>query len=86
MQESLSVNRWSRRELLRVGGLGAVGLSLPRLLAAADKPATGPAPKADACIIIFLNGGPTENPSMSRSTTKVATPCWSAGSPRSTLA
>lgn len=59
MQERLSVNRWSRRELLRVGGLGAVGLSLPQLLAAADKPVTGPAPKADACIIIFLNGGPS---------------------------
>lgn len=59
MQESLSVNHWSRRELLRVGGLGAVGLSLPRLLAAADKPTAGPAPKADACIIIFLNGGPS---------------------------
>ncbi|QDV20365.1 hypothetical protein Pan153_50400 [Gimesia panareensis] len=59
MQESLSVNRWSRRELLRAGSLGAVGLSLPRLLAAVDNPATGPAPKADACIIIFLNGGPS---------------------------
>ena len=27
-------NRLTRRELLRVGGLGAVGLSLPQLLAA----------------------------------------------------
>jgi uncharacterized protein (DUF1501 family) len=63
MQESLSVNRWSRRELLRVGGLGALGISLPQLLAArsstAAQPVIGPAPKADACIIIFLNGGPS---------------------------
>lgn len=33
-----------------------LGLSLPRLLQAAEKPA---APRADACIIIFLNGGPS---------------------------
>ena len=52
----------TRRELLRVGGLGAVGLSLPQLLAseaAAQKASGGPIPKADACIVLFLNGGPS---------------------------
>ena len=45
----------SRRELLRVGGLGMYGLSLPRLLAADDERHG----KADSCIIIYLNGGPS---------------------------
>ena len=56
-------SRVSRRELLRIGGLGTLGLSLPHLLAsrgsAAETKASGPAPKADACIILFLNGGPS---------------------------
>src|SRR6059058_3532392 len=49
----------SRRELLRVGGLGAVGLSLPQLLRAEQASAGGAASKADACIVIYLNGGPS---------------------------
>jgi len=53
----------TRRELLRVGGLGALGLSLPQLLQAertgADIAAGGAASKADACIVIYLNGGPS---------------------------
>ena len=44
----------TRREFLRVGGLGALGLSLPQLLAS-DR--SGKSAKADSCIIIFLNGG-----------------------------
>lgn len=50
----------SRRQMLQVGGLGLAGLSLPRLLeaqAASEK--TGIRPKADSCIVIFLNGGPS---------------------------
>ncbi len=47
-----------RRRLLQVGSLGLAGVSLPKLLAADDRPA-GPTPKADACILIFLNGGPS---------------------------
>lgn len=49
---------WSRREILRAGGLGAIGLSLPQALAA-QQLTTGNAAKADACIVIFLNGGPS---------------------------
>tara|TARA_B100000029_G_scaffold246983_1_gene243910 strand:- start:354 stop:1691 length:1338 start_codon:yes stop_codon:yes gene_type:complete len=44
----------TRREFLRVGGLGAAGLSLPRLLASER---SGKGARADSCIIIFLNGG-----------------------------
>jgi hypothetical protein len=49
----------SRRELLRVGGLGALGLSLPQLLQAEQSSGAGAASKADACIVIYLNGGPS---------------------------
>ena len=48
-----------RREWLRVGGLGAFGLSLPTLLAA--RPASAhPEPKAKACILLFLLGAPPQ--------------------------
>ncbi len=49
---------WTRREILRAGGLGAVGLSLPRLLWAQQQESSLPA-SADACIVIYLNGGPS---------------------------
>ena len=54
--------RLSRREILRAGGLGAVGLSLADLLAAEQAGTQGDASmkaRADRCIIIFLNGGPS---------------------------
>jgi hypothetical protein len=51
---------FSRRELLRIGSSGVLGLSLPQLLrASAEFATTGPAPTADACILVFLNGGPS---------------------------
>jgi hypothetical protein len=46
----------SRRQVLQVGSAGLLGLSLPRLLAA-DRRA--PRARADACVLIFLNGGPS---------------------------
>src|SRR5438105_14850850 len=50
--------RISRRQLLQVGGISLFGLSLPRLFAAeANRPAAKP--RADACILLFLNGGPS---------------------------
>src|SRR5262245_51046558 len=52
--------RVSRRRLLQVGGIGALGLSLPGLLRAREPGhATELHPTADACILIFLNGGPS---------------------------
>lgn len=47
--------RLSRRQILQVGGASLLGLGLPRLLQAAQRRAA----KADACILIFLNGGPS---------------------------
>src|SRR5437763_1370765 len=49
--------RLSRRRLLQVGGASLLGLSLPRLLGAEAGRTT--AARADACIIVFLNGGPS---------------------------
>lgn len=49
-----------RRDFLRVGSLGLLsGLSLPHLLRAADaqKPASG---KAQSCILLWLEGGPSQ--------------------------
>ena len=45
-----------RRQFLRAGALAGIGLSLPQLLAAK---ASGVASRADSCIVIFLNGGPS---------------------------
>jgi hypothetical protein len=55
----------SRREMLRVGGLGLAGLSLPGLLAAeGSKPREDVAReafgRAKSCIILFLLGGPPQ--------------------------
>ena len=49
-------HRLARREFLRVGALGGLGLSLPQLLAARTDGVTS---RADSCIVIFLNGGPS---------------------------
>lgn len=56
----------ARRRMIQLGGLGYLGLSLPELLQAETASGTASAtvagalkPKADACILIFLNGGPS---------------------------
>ncbi|HKA06646.1 MAG TPA: DUF1501 domain-containing protein [Gemmataceae bacterium] len=46
---------FSRRQILQAGAIGYLGLSLPRLLRAESQ---GNA-RADSCILIFLNGGPS---------------------------
>ncbi|HWG43846.1 MAG TPA: DUF1501 domain-containing protein, partial [Gemmataceae bacterium] len=54
----------TRREWLRVGGLGAFGLSLPALLGARSEaaPAAGSSfGKAKACILLFHLGGPPQH-------------------------
>src|SRR3954454_22631429 len=53
---------YSRRELMRIGGAGLIGLSLPEFLRiqATAAPATlGIEPKAKPVILIFLQGGPS---------------------------
>jgi hypothetical protein len=55
----------SRREWLRVGGLGLAGLTLPALLRARQAAAAGPAPartgRAKSCIVLFFLGGPPQH-------------------------
>jgi hypothetical protein len=55
----------SRRDWLRVGGLGAFGLSLSDLLHLHAEPIAVPARgsfgRAKACILIFLSGGPPQH-------------------------
>jgi hypothetical protein len=54
----------SRREFLRVGGLSALGLSLPALLGAEARASTygsdRPKARAKSCIFLFLAGGPSQ--------------------------
>jgi hypothetical protein len=53
-------DRVSRRQLLRVGGVGILGgLSLPRLLELQARAATPSPAKAQACIVLWLDGGPS---------------------------
>jgi len=57
---------WSRREILRVGGASAFGLSLPDLLAAAAKPSDRPTEdrmfgRAKNLIYLWLQGGPPQH-------------------------
>ena len=56
--------RPSRREALCVGGLGVLGLGLPRLLAgqamARERAPGGWKGKAKACILLFMWGGPSQ--------------------------
>ncbi|MFO0970038.1 MAG: DUF1501 domain-containing protein [Gemmataceae bacterium] len=49
---------FSRRHLLQAGAIAGLGLSLPRLLRADTAP-VAKTRRADACILIFLNGGPS---------------------------
>eukprot|EP00913_Durusdinium_trenchii_P011132 g10454.t1 len=56
----------SRRELLRVGGLSALGLSLPGLLQAGEQPPPGIVPdptfgRAKSVIYLWLQGGPPQH-------------------------
>src|SRR5881227_2376704 len=56
----------SRREFLRVGGLSALGLSLPAYLRLEQAAAAaGPAPRKTAinCILLWMQGGPSHHDS-----------------------
>jgi hypothetical protein len=49
----------TRRELLRAGGAGLLGLSLPKLLAA-ETAAPARRPRAKSVLFVFLYGGPSQ--------------------------
>jgi hypothetical protein len=51
----------SRRELLKLGSLGLLGLTLPQLLSASPAPASSPTfGRAKRCIFLFMWGGPSQ--------------------------
>ena len=50
----------SRRELLRIGVLGAAGLALPDLLRWRQAGAAEKRPSADSCILVFCWGSPSQ--------------------------
>jgi hypothetical protein len=59
-------DRLSRREMLRAGGLGLLGLSLSELTGrrealSGDTRAIVPAGRAKSCIVLFLMGGPPQH-------------------------
>ncbi|HVS39460.1 MAG TPA: DUF1501 domain-containing protein, partial [Gemmataceae bacterium] len=47
----------TRRHWLRLGALGGLGLSLPRLLQASE---TKPPRQARSCVLFLLHGGPSQ--------------------------
>lgn len=60
---SVELRRIRRRSFLQMGSLGALGLTLPQLLQAQASPTRNPSPRfgrAKRCILVFLNGGPSQ--------------------------
>lgn len=58
--------RFDRRELLRIGGLGCLGVALPQLLrvdvrGAAMTSKSASFGRAKSCILLFLSGGPPQH-------------------------
>src|SRR5438552_3464599 len=50
----------SRRDFLRIGTLGGIGLCLPRLPATAAATALPGFGRAKRCVLLFLTGGPPQ--------------------------
>src|ERR1051325_2245441 len=51
----------TRRDWLRIGGLGMLGLTLPNLLAARAQAGRGEAGRAKSCIVMCFLGGPPQH-------------------------
>ena len=57
-------NGVTRRDLLQIGGISALGLEAARsksLRAASDSGNIGPKPRAKSCIFVFLFGSPPQH-------------------------
>lgn len=50
----------ARRTFLQIGSIGALGLTLPQLLAARRAPDAAKTNKAKSCILLFATGGPAQ--------------------------
>jgi uncharacterized protein (DUF1501 family) len=55
----MSADRLGRRSLLRVGASAMFGALVTHFLSTDEAFAAGPSPKATACILLWLNGGPS---------------------------
>ena len=51
--------RLSRRQLIKAGGMGALGLTLPKILAGSEYPGGRPPVRAKSVIFLFQWGGPS---------------------------
>ena len=51
--------RLSRRHLIKAGGMGALGLTLPKILAGSEYPGGRPPARAKSVIFLFQWGGPS---------------------------
>ena len=49
----------SRRQLLKVGGMGALGLTMPKILQGSEYPGGRPRARAKSVIFLFQWGGPS---------------------------
>src|SRR5207249_8783142 len=59
-QVAIESTHITRRRMLQAGSLGIAGVTLPRLLHAdAARSAGGGPARADSCILVFLDGGPS---------------------------
>src|SRR3954470_21559166 len=58
--QGFEASAWSRRDLLKVGGLGLLGLTLPHLLQAeAKRTGAAPKPRTRSVIFVYQFGGPS---------------------------
>ncbi|HAN98548.1 MAG TPA: DUF1501 domain-containing protein, partial [Planctomycetaceae bacterium] len=58
--QAVTCNGQTRRDFLQVGALGAIGLSLPALMAAKAAGAIDESKDDRACIMIFNLGAPSQ--------------------------
>lgn len=57
---ALAAGRLRRREVLRIGGLAALGIGLPPILGAAGRAPGSTFGRARSCIVVYLFGGPSQ--------------------------
>src|SRR5579871_6833775 len=60
-QPQQTCDRLTRRAMLQIGSLGALGLSLPQVLSRVASAGDGACfGRAQACLVIYLFGGPSQ--------------------------
>ncbi len=59
--QGLQQSSVQRRDVLRIGGLGMLGLTMPKLLRAAERARGGPQPRAKSVVFLYQFGGPSHH-------------------------